>query len=519
MRTFRFALAIFAVLWLIPAPIVLGHTSANGVIFGGYTISYFAAIIVYFSVAIAVLATAALAKSGLRDHVFLVVRWLQKRWLLIIVLAYALYELWWFVYRYLGNSGFYGWKKSDYQNLLIALGILFAWGILFLIFAGRDAESRRSIAANLGLLVGSTLFSFAVFSLVFALFITRSEYFRVHTIWGSLIEVDRTYGTVNASNHDGMMYFPELDELIPVTTNAAGIRGKDTNTDARVAGIGDSFIFGLWVEDAEVWSTLLSERFGEPVVNYGVTGWQFPQYTMLMDQEIAVHDYDLVIYGLFNNDLYVQTYDTAPPDRETYQQIRRYFANWRNPFAYTFYHVIEQGTPSQRIIEAIRNRGVVISEDSDAIAQAEVQIQPEDINAPFEQPLACGSSVLYEERMNSVIMQYIDRALELADRDGYTLLVVPIPTREMVYLEDFREHCSPGDTAQVELELAMYSAICERAAEYNQPCYDITADLRASADELGDVLYYYSDGHWNLQGHIAFANLLGDYIETHKLLD
>ena len=498
---------------------MLGHTSDNGVILGGYTGRYFAVIVVYLSVAAAILGTATFAKTGLRECVLGPVRWLQKRWILILVLAYSLYEIWWFVRDKLLLTGFYGyWGSSTLRTVLFALGALFTWGVLFLIFAGRDAQAQRSIAVNLAVLAGSTLIAFALFSLGFALFITRTEYFRVHTIWGSLIEIDPTYGTVNAANHDSMMYFPELDKMIPVTTNEAGVRGADTDLDTRIAGIGDSFMFGLWVDDSEVWSMQLSEQLGEPVANFGVTGWQLPQYTILLEQEIAERNYDLVIYGLFDNDLYVQSYDTAPPSRQTYKEIRRYFSNWRNPFAYTFYHIIEQGPPSQRIMEALHNKGVIISEDPNAVVQAQTQLQPEVIDAPFDQPLACGSSVLYEESMNPVIMQYIDRALELAEQNDFTLLVVPIPTREMVYLEDFRQYCLPEDTLRVERELMMYDAICQRVEAHGQPCYDITADLRTSADRLNDPLYYFSDGHWNPQGHSAFAALLEDYIVSHNLL-
>jgi len=62
------------------------------------------------------------------------------------------------------------------------------------------------------------------------------------------------------------------------------------------SAFGDSFTFGLEVEDGETWIHLLSRRFGCTIRNYGIGGYGFDQ-AVLRAERIAPRD-DVVIFGL-----------------------------------------------------------------------------------------------------------------------------------------------------------------------------------------------------------------------------
>jgi hypothetical protein len=119
----------------------------------------------------------------------------------------------------------------------------------------------------------------------FAAFATRIgalHFFRPKDLFSRLPDVDLTKGT--RSNGLG---WPSNDNPRAVPVDAGPACGS---------AFGDSFTFGLEVEDSETWVHLLSRRSGCTIRNYGVNAYGFDQ-AVLRYERIAPKD-NVVIFGL-----------------------------------------------------------------------------------------------------------------------------------------------------------------------------------------------------------------------------
>jgi hypothetical protein len=81
--------------------------------------------------------------------------------------------------------------------------------------------------------------------------------------------------------------WPSHDDTRPVPVQAGPV---------CASAFGDSFTFGLEVEDDETWSYLLSRRTGCTIRNYGISGYGFDQ-AVLRYEHIAPRD-TVVIFGV-----------------------------------------------------------------------------------------------------------------------------------------------------------------------------------------------------------------------------
>lgn len=93
------------------------------------------------------------------------------------------------------------------------------------------------------------------------------------------------------------------------TTNAIGRRGpyvapEDARGRPTVVVLGDSFTFGIGVQDDEVYSALLRSGLGEPwvVVNAGMSGWGIDAHAKWYLTQGEAYDPDVVIVQFTAND-------------------------------------------------------------------------------------------------------------------------------------------------------------------------------------------------------------------------
>jgi lysophospholipase L1-like esterase len=163
---------------------------------------------------------------------------------------------------------------------------------------------------------------------------------------------------------------PDLDiqyELLPnlrnvrykrvhVTTNAAGWRDRDYDLEKpagvfRTAVIGDSFTMADGIEIDDVYHSLLEERLnaqGGPTryefINFGVAGYQLPQYVAVIEKRALAYHPDLVLVGFSTNDfiwfeeqakvLFNKPYDVKPTEHPFFHfhlgaWVQKQIAAWR----------------------------------------------------------------------------------------------------------------------------------------------------------------------------------------------
>ncbi len=99
----------------------------------------------------------------------------------------------------------------------------------------------------------------------------------------------------------------------PVATNSMGLRGPETTQSKpagtrRVAGLGDSVMFGWGVDDATPYLTQLQPRLtralGQPVetLNFGVPGYNSRQEAALLRARVLAFQPDVLVLGYCLND-------------------------------------------------------------------------------------------------------------------------------------------------------------------------------------------------------------------------
>ena len=94
-------------------------------------------------------------------------------------------------------------------------------------------------------------------------------------------------------------------------TNAQRLRNDSLQEDAwRVLGVGDSFTFGMGVDNDETYLSILEQNLiansDQPVqvLNSGVIGWGTSHELLYLEQEGFAYDPDLIVVGFYiGNDL------------------------------------------------------------------------------------------------------------------------------------------------------------------------------------------------------------------------
>jgi len=125
-----------------------------------------------------------------------------------------------------------------------------------------------------------------------------------------------------------------------VRVNRWGFRGEDWSEPKpggtiRVALLGDSYVFGVGVDDDETFASTLQERLNESappgrryeVLNFGVSGYDTGHEIAVLEHEVLRFQPDAVVLFFFLNDvLYVKDYGFYP---EMFAKQRREFSAWR----------------------------------------------------------------------------------------------------------------------------------------------------------------------------------------------
>ncbi len=92
-----------------------------------------------------------------------------------------------------------------------------------------------------------------------------------------------------------------------VTTDAAGVRQNGLGSPppgVAILAVGDSFTFGLEVDDDGSWPAQLERRVQRPVLNAGVFGYGLDQIVLRAEQLVVTRDdVDLVILAVFGDDI------------------------------------------------------------------------------------------------------------------------------------------------------------------------------------------------------------------------
>ena len=296
------------------------------------------------------------------------------------------------------------------------------------------------------------------------------------------------------------------DFTYSVITNSDGLREQPLVGIYPIAAIGDSFTYGFGVEEEQSWPTLLEDFSQIKVVNLGWAGFTSNVYQPAINRHAIPLQSHLWLWTFFINDLsesaraeeFIQSghsdfklwlkeenpnpWSKFPLNSNTVQ----FFASYFLPDFFALTHT------SGRIVN---------------VGQFKMRVNqfPWDMTNPENPDVQRG----WELTELSLI-----ETQALAVQNNATLVVIYIPSRELVYWPQIMQSMEEFDINQLENVELQISSI----AKNNGIIYlNLLPSFRAAANE-GKLLYFYSDGHWNIAGHtLAAREIYAFLLEEHLL--
>ena len=287
-----------------------------------------------------------------------------------------------------------------------------------------------------------------------------------------------------------------------VQTSDLGLGGpgfRDAQVQPPVYGvaIGDSFTYGLGVDEPETWVAQLQARLGKEVVNLGQPGVGPVREARIYQRYGRPLQPQVVLWMFFPNDLEDAMVFNGFGRGEKSQPdlLDRIFAALR---------------PWSRlalVVEFSLGRGPFVWAEGFELHSVDGQpmiFQPDFItrNIDLQDP--------YIEKGWWISRNALAEASAAAHEDGSRFILILAPPKERVYihlLTDDPEH-APYNTD------ALFARYKDLGQELGFEVVDLTPPLEEAA-RAGQRLYFTHDGHWNAAGHALVAQVLAEYLTTH----
>jgi lysophospholipase L1-like esterase len=283
-----------------------------------------------------------------------------------------------------------------------------------------------------------------------------------------------------------------------IRVDARGLRGGDDRIAPLaeappVLALGDSFVFGLGVDESEAFPAALARALdrGVRVENAGVPGYNLFQNVARLERDVPALAPEAIVLGFLENDIHnVETPDLwATPDGTLQRHPKAYvpeanvnpFQALEGPWLWLQLHSAAFRLASYAMIRARLH----ITGDEELAALARAAEQSDALG----DRLLRGELDAETEPRFAAAARLLERAAASARAAGVPLVLVVFPRPEQVVSERLR-----GGTAR----------IAEAARRAGIAVVDPTAALAAEPDRVG--LYLFPDDHHpSARGHAAIA--------------
>lgn len=328
--------------------------------------------------------------------------------------------------------------------------------------------------------------------------------------------------------------------------NSLGFRGREWDpgdtTAVRILAIGDSFTFGMGVDQDASWPMVLESQLRATghdvaIANLGMPGAAPSDYVRIARKAIPALKPDIILIGVLQGD------DLA----QTVRQIRREQAEGTVPFPS---RVAQYLYPNAfRIIRerlagkpGFKTRNRTLSEIWQEQAKGLADTYAGEEKVRFDNMGAAAKAMFLQGQLNPALVnmaiadpQYFAAPLRKNDSDvdnGWE--------RIRIHLQKIKELA--GDSRVLVLSIPLGTYVSEKILQGRQemgftvfpemlrtdlpdqtlqhicngmniPFFNVTAGFRKTS--LTGELYYPYDGHFNKQGHRLFVDLLYPSLEKH----
>jgi len=304
----------------------------------------------------------------------------------------------------------------------------------------------------------------------------------------------------------GNMIRPQTDYFFPgeefsfriqtrLNFPSAGFRGGTLGGPAWGAAFGDSFTFGVGVDQEATWVAQLSRLTNREIINFGVPGHGPHQYTRVLQKYGVGLRPKVVFYALFPNDLRDGVrFETRPVNRRQRMTAKgfmtRYSASY-NIFNNLSRSLRESGTNDRRntlglkLLDRRLRDPYVMADDKFASAWAAIARQIED-------------------------------ARQESKRINATFILLYFPQKEEVYWELAKERIKSIDVFKERID-RLSKTIAVFCGARDLLCLDLTPTFKARGLR-GETFYFPVDIHWNEKGNSLVAQVIYRFLVDKKLI-
>jgi hypothetical protein len=278
------------------------------------------------------------------------------------------------------------------------------------------------------------------------------------------------------------------DYTIRIKTNLnlsdIGFRGGTLGGPAWGVAVGDSFTFGMGVEQEETWVAQVAKSLGHEIINFGIPAQGPAQYTRVLKRYALPMRPRVAFYGFYFNDL-----DSASRFRRMKPQlipVGRYVRH----YSYVFNLVRESKTspPVQPALAKADN--------------LEMSLDTEGLRRTLER-----QNRSFNERW-TLTAREIDDAIKASKDAGVIFVLLYLPSRWEIYWDSLKKQSNLPDSLNID---RLRSTVVEYCEKRQLLCLDLTHALKREAVR-GKRLYFPIDGHWNKEGNLIVAEAIREFL-------
>jgi len=317
---------------------------------------------------------------------------------------------------------------------------------------------------------------------------------RLHT--DAFYQDDPYFRYITGANLDFVIQHPDFTYRVrtPLVFGSAGFRSARPEGSVWGVAVGDSFTFGMGVEQQDTWVAQLAGLVHRQVINLSVPGWGPQQYTRALERYGVHLKPNVVFYALYRNDLE----DVVLFDRWSRgPRYQRTFEDWLRAHSVSFNLC--------RLFWDNRNPG---SED--------IHLRGPDLR--FNSKKLKGSLAKEHENFD-LAWSLIQSQLEVAAGYGRSLnahfVLLYFPSKEETYWDWIKAQETSLESLSASIEI-FRNRVLEFCNARQLSCLDLTPTLRKSAAE-GLKVYFPHDSHWTQRGNQIVAAQISRFLLAQKI--
>lgn len=343
-------------------------------------------------------------------------------------------------------------------------------------------------------------------------------------------ELNPNYGWFTRANLEQCYFAGDSNREIMMTHNSKGLRTENEFTYEKPEGtkrmllFGDSFFYGLYVDDDETLAYHLQEKLPDwEIIPFGVSGYGTGQSLLVYLSEGIKYDPDVVVLGFYQNDfsnVHAGYQQEAFKPRFVIEEGELRVSNLPAPTntesKFWFPTKEHQHSLTKRILLGNSHLYIFLSSRLSSFGN---KIEPVDYASAYK------DSEFYsiEKNWNPVMVessQVVERLFiefdRITEENGAEFLLLNIPSQYQVNPEKreqiFKQFSGVSETF---FEYDKQNKWISEVAQRNDIMLLDTTDY--SKEEYQDI--FLKDGHWNLEGNKRAAEEIISKLEAEQVIE